>query len=136
MSIPGYKRKTKAATWLSAFPVVLVIRAQPVKPRRRVRAYRRIRKVSVKRAKVYAEVYLPMRAQFLAEHPKCAVFPAKASEDVHHIYGRHGKLLTWKPGFLAVSRVGHEYIQYHQREAQAKGWLAKPGEWGKQPSKE
>lgn len=133
MSLPGYKRKTKAATWLSAFPVVRVIKAQSVKPRRR---WRTISPRSPARQKIYDEIYIPMVIELLKENPKCAVYPQLDSEDAHHIRGRRLRLLTYKPFLLAVSRIGHVWIHSHPRLAQAKGWLAKPGEWGKQPSKE
>ena len=55
-------------------------------------------------------------------------FPCRVSE-VHHIRGRRGKLLRDKRYWLAVSRVGHQWIHAHPKESKERGWL---GPWGKQ----
>jgi len=54
---------------------------------------------------------------------RCAVFPHLMADQTHHIYGRRGKLLLWRPGWLHVSQRGHDFIRDFPIEAKAKGWL-------------
>lgn len=90
---------------------------QRVKPPQRTK----LNPVSKKRAGENAE-YLKLKAQFLKDNPRCAVYPTKASTDVHHRRGRIGALLTDTRYFLAVSMAGHRWIEEHPQEAYEKGW--------------
>ncbi len=47
---------------------------------------------------------------YLANHPRCAVFPELKSNQVHHIAGRIGKKLLDQKYWLAVSDAGHTKI--------------------------
>lgn len=47
----------------------------------------------------------------------------------HHVFGRQGVLLTWVPGFKAVSAQGHRWIDANREAARAHGWLAPKGQW-------
>lgn len=55
-------------------------------------------------------------------------FPCHVTE-IHHKRGRRGKLLLDKRYWMPVSRVGHQWIHAHPKEAKERGWL---GLWGKQ----
>ena len=52
--------------------------------------------------------------------------------EVHHRYGRQGKLLRWKPGWLAVSKQGHRWIHAHPEQSRERGWIAPQGQWNNQ----
>lgn len=71
-----------------------------------------IRKVSKKRA-IDNQRYLKLRAKFLADHPRCAVYPTLESVEVHHAMGRIGCLLCDTTHWVAVSRAGHQLIEYN-----------------------
>lgn len=78
--------------------------------------------------------YLQLRQEFLAKHPKCVVFPALNSCDVHHSFGRRGALLTEVRLWIPVSRLGHQFIDANRNEARKRSWngiplLAPLGEW-------
>ena len=47
----------------------------------------------------------------------------------HHIYGKQGKLLLWKQGWLPVSEVGHKWIHENPEEARKRGWLCSEQQW-------
>jgi hypothetical protein len=93
------------------------------------RAYKRpnkakpIRKMSKKR-EIQNREYLKLRAKFLKENPKCAIF-GNPSVEVHHTFAdskRSAHFLdvsTW----MAVSRAGHNYIHDKPIRAREKGWL-------------
>jgi hypothetical protein len=81
-----------------------------------------IRKVSKKREILNAE-YKIARLEFLAENKKCAVYPNLDSTEIHHKKGRIGKLLIDKRYFLAVSRLGHIFIENNPNIAREKGWI-------------
>ena len=51
--------------------------------------------------------------------------------DVHHIRGRAGKLLCDTRYWKLVCRTCHKHIHSHIEESRKRGWIAKPGEWGK-----
>lgn len=78
--------------------------------------------------------YLRLRQEFLAKHPKCVVFPALNSCDVHHAFGRRGPLLTEVKLWIPVSRLGHCWVDANRNEARQRSWngiplLAPLGEW-------
>lgn len=68
-----------------------------------------INKVSAKKAKELAE-YTVKRKKFLAENPRCAVYPKLMATDVHHKKGRVGSLFLDETWWLPVSRIGHNFI--------------------------
>lgn len=74
-------------------------------------------------------VYLPVKKQFLIEHPICQCCDKKPSKDIHHTRGRVGALLTDTRYFLAACRPCHSWIGEHPAEAREKGWLCQPGLW-------
>lgn len=96
-----------------------------------------IRKVSVERSKRLRE-YAKRRVWFLAKHPKCAVFPDRRSNEIHHTRGRIGRLLNDERFWVPVSRKGHEWINSHPAEARERHWgelplLCAVGQWNTVP---
>lgn len=86
------------------------------------------------------KVYRDRKPIFLAkpENVYCPVWDAygpgiarKRTEDVHHTRGRAGELLLDERFWLAVSRMGHDWIQKNPDKARAKGWLCERGQWNK-----
>lgn len=83
-----------------------------------------IRKVSKKRA-VENREYLKLRAKFLAENPRCAVYPELMATDVHHMASGKDRAKhyldvdTW----MSVSRAAHNWIHENPREARQLGYL-------------
>lgn len=67
-------------------------------------------------------VYRARRLVFLRDHPRCAVYPDIASEDVHHVKLR-GKHLLDESTWMAVSRVAHNEIHSHPAWAYEHGYL-------------
>jgi hypothetical protein len=115
-----YSRKTRPAPWTRLKP------AQDAKPSRRSYRVNKARRTLLK-------AYKAQRKAFLAKHPRCEVLPNLRSEEINHKFGRTGKLFLWEKGWIAVSRFGHAWIHQNVKAAQELGWLAKQGEWGKQP---
>ena len=54
-------------------------------------------------------------------------------DDVHHTHGKLGKLLRYKPWWLGVSRIGHQWIEANKTEARLRGWLCEIGKFNVQP---
>ncbi len=84
------------------------------------------------RSRSYAarmKVYRARVRIFLSLHPFCAVFPKTASNQVHHRFGRVGRLLLWEPGWIGVSAAGHDWIQRNPAAARKRGLLAPMGAW-------
>ena len=87
----------------------LIIDPKPLKREKKKRVP--IRKLSLKRI-AEEKVYKVVRAEYLAEHPKCEVRGCgNKSVEVHHKSGRVGDLLTDKRYFLAVCRGCHQKIE-------------------------
>lgn len=86
------------------------------------RAIKPIKQISDKRA-IKLKEYSKLRKQFLKENPKCAVYPYLPSNEIHHVRGRNGSLLTDTRYFLAVSRVGHQQIEMNPDWAREKGFI-------------
>jgi hypothetical protein len=80
-----------------------------------------INKVSQKRSKELAE-YTHKKKKFLAENPRCAVFPKQTAIDIHHIRGKIGSRFLDERYWLAVSRDGHNWIHDNEEEASKQGW--------------
>jgi hypothetical protein len=88
-----------------------------------------------------------MAKDFIACHPAWAECPVASTipelrdghkyghrinrriTEVHHRFGRRGKLLLERRWFLGVSRLGHRWIHMHPEEAQKRGWIGPPGTW-------
>lgn len=66
--------------------------------------------------------YHRLRDAFLAEHPRCAVFPERKATEIHHTRGR-GRFLLDTSTWLAVSRAGHEKIEVERAWARERGFL-------------
>jgi hypothetical protein len=73
--------------------------------------------------------YPDRRAAFLKAHPRCQVCGRRKSRDVHHSFGRLGKLLLNQELWLAVCRVCHDWVHQHPGQARIMGWLAAKGRW-------
>lgn len=105
-----------------------------------------LRRVSAKRAKE-SRIYAAKRAAYLGAHRYCEWFieqgttPEKEvietgvtfidglrvvvphSVEIHHRNGRSGKNYLDEKTWMAVSRIGHEWIHQNPREARARGWI-------------
>jgi hypothetical protein len=53
---------------------------------------------------------------------------AKLNE-VHHMFGRRGRLLNWQPGWMPVSKQGHRWVHANIREARRLCFYAPLGFW-------
>jgi hypothetical protein len=102
-------------------------KVRPTKGRRRVRP------MSARRAAALLE-YAKAKRQFLAANPKCQRVGCRHdSEDLHHIRGRVGALLTMQEFWKALCRRCHNWVGDHPKEARSEGLLCQPGEWNKVP---
>lgn len=77
-------------------------------------------------------VYKLVRDTFLENHGRCAVCRERKSDEVHHKRGRIGKLLCNVAYFVPVCMECHAWIGAYPATARAMGWLAQPGDWGRQ----
>lgn len=64
---------------------------------------------------------------------KCVFNERILVSQCHHFRGRLGRLLIAKQFWLAVSDKGHRFIHDHIGIARKLGWIAKSGDWNKQP---
>ncbi len=133
MSIRGYVKTQKPALWtlVKRLRVEAKKSGKPLKlhlPRRSS-----IRRRSAKQRERMTE-YAILRARFLQRNRWCPVIRGERATEIHHIRGRAGKLLLDTRYWLAVGERGHRWIHDNPAKAQERGWLAKLGEWGKQPS--
>lgn len=101
------RRKTKPALW------TLTRKRQPNLKAKRLREYRKA-----------AKAFLVGKV--------CPVTGQPASQ-IHHVFGRLGRLLLWQPGWIGVSAYGHDLIHRHPEIARERGWLAEKGNWNRQP---
>lgn len=53
--------------------------------------------------------------------------------EVHHVYGRAGRLLQDERWWMAVSKQGHRWIHENEDFARALGWLCPKGHWNTHP---
>jgi hypothetical protein len=74
-----------------------------------------VRAVSKKRAALM-RVYSKRAAEFLAEHPRCARCPQRATE-VHHMAGRIGARLLDESRWMALCRTCHRWATEHPAAA-------------------
>lgn len=90
-----------------------------------------IRKVSSVRARQLRE-YRKLKADFLLANPicfACKKVVAEGYRDLHHVFGRVGRLLCWTPGFRTVHSDCHQWIHDHPESARMIGLLADLGQW-------
>lgn len=87
-----------------------------------------LRQRSSKQSRII-RLYNSLRIDFMVQHPKCAVFPNKSSESIHHVRGRISTLLIDQRFWLATSLIGHRWIDEHRDEARKLGFLAERGDW-------
>lgn len=79
--------------------------------------------------------YARDRKDFLIENPWCAwglrQNPPEyiRSEQIHHKFGRIGRLLNYQPGWLAVSAKGHDWINRNPAAARGLGLLCQLGQY-------
>lgn len=95
------------------------------KPLKRRIVIRRRSRACDKRMKTYRE----QAKIFLAQNPKCAVLFGRRSTEIHHRFGRRGRLLLWQPGWLAVSALAHAAIHRLPAEARRQGLIGPVGTW-------
>lgn len=95
------------------------------------RAYR-LNRVSPKRRQANVE-YARLRAAFLKGEPICQRCRVAASEEVHHLRGRAGKLLLYVPCWMALCSACHRWVTDNPEGARKSGLLSAVGDWGRQP---
>ncbi len=96
-------------------------KTEKVKPEPKKRAP--IRPMSKKLSKE-RKTYRELREEFLSrpENMFCAVYPSIPSSQVHHMAGRIGELLNDTSKWLAVSDIGHEWIETHPELSRERGF--------------
>jgi hypothetical protein len=120
-------KKTKAANWISAFPEQ---RKQPTSESYQGCQHRS--EIGGMRERVYQGI----AKMFLELHRFCQ--PCKEqndirrSQDVHHMRGREGLLLSDVRYFLPVCRQHHGWIEANKEDARKKGWQADQGDFRRQ----
>jgi len=96
--------------------------------------------IAKKSKKAIAEdaIYMPIRNEYMKEHPVCECCNEVASNEIHHVMGRVGyadkdarprgiKLLWDKRYFMAVCRACHNEIHFGSPEwAREQGYMKKP----------
>ncbi len=96
--------------------------------------YRSVNPISDKRRKE-RRAYIKAKNLFLEANPFCAWGLAQVppqmipSSQVHHKFGRIGRLLLWEPGWLAVSQQGSVWIHSNIMYARALGLICEVGCW-------
>lgn len=85
---------------------------------------KRINQVS-KRRKKENEEYLRLRAIYLTANPVCQRCKRVPSSQLHHKFGREGKLLCHVPGFMASCPECHRWIEENRAEAEKQGWIVR-----------
>lgn len=102
-------------------------RAQ-AKAREKARTAKRasIKQVSSKHAAELQE-YHKVRAEYLAKHPNCEIFPDELATEIHHRRGRLGAFLTNTRYFMAVGANAHRLIHANPAWAHQQGYLLSRG---------
>lgn len=145
-------QKQPKAPWVTAFPSQVHATQTDTTKVSKSKTFKRIRRVSKAKAASHAQ-YVKEAREFVAkakEFQVCPVFasfdvlPIKARKmltfksgrlkcsklnEVHHVFGRAGRLLLWKPGWLAVSKWGHRVIHAFPDVARRIGWMAPEHIW-------
>ena len=138
----GYIKKTKPALWRSLPSVRRQERAQAKRLDERKRTQpaanqtprKHIRKQTTKLARDRAQYRKEVKAWLAEGHQYCTAHLVTTGRLVkaiqcHHRFGRRGKLLLWKPGWLPVSQEGHDWINSHPKEAQELKLIGPKGTW-------
>jgi hypothetical protein len=133
MSLRGYVKKTKPANWTVAFPATRSAAAfhGEVKKKRRPSVQHRYRREAREFVEAHAGKSCPvwlsvpeLRSGRKYGHP----ISGKVTE-VHHRFGRVGRLLRWQAGWLGVSKQGHRWIHEHVEKARELGFVGPVGTW-------
>jgi len=134
MSLRGYIKKGKPALWVTMRCGKSVAEVRPGKSPRRSN---NVRRETPKRAAEQRQ-YLKRSREWLVgkycivtrllheQDPRVFVLPAN---QVHHIFGRRGRLLNWEPGWAEVSDFGQRWIHNHPAEAMKLGLIGPTGTW-------
>lgn len=96
---------------------------EEVKPRKP------IRHTSTARAKQLRE-YRKVKYAFLCEHTRCEVCKRPlifAERELHHAYGRNGRLLCWVPGFRCLCHRCHSAVHLLPTLAIERGYMGPMG---------
>jgi hypothetical protein len=149
MSLREYKRRGKPALWLSvagAKPVrgpVRVTTPSPVRTQR-ISPVSKIRRSEMAEYRKEAQAFV---REVVSRGETCPVVeaveelkngrrygcPVSAKlNEVHHKFGRCGKLLLWKPGWLCLSKAGHRWVHQNIEKARECGWICGRGDWNSQ----
>lgn len=158
MSLRGYIPVTKSAPWMEAFPEQIQRFVAPLLTRDQIghdsnfvkrifpkRVY--IRRNGEKRSGAQS-LYRGEAREFIKEcnrnggqcivvssmpelfHGTLYGHPISARlNEVHHVFGKIGRLLRWVPGWMPVSKQGHRWIHANPEEARKRGWLGPIGTW-------
>lgn len=96
---------------------------QPLTRKTPLRCHAKLRPVSAKRAKENRE-YTKKRRMFLEANPLCQICQNTFSSEVHHRFGRIGKMLNDLTGFMAICSYCHRRVHEHPKWARENGFLA------------
>lgn len=113
------------------------------KPRRRLRAVSRGRAAELRLYRQEAAAFVAAAVKRGETCPVVNMIQTNASKpwmrygqpvstrivEVHHRYGRAGKLLRWQPGWSAMSKQGHRFVHQHPEWAQQHGFIGPVGTW-------
>lgn len=93
------------------------------KKQKEVKQRKPIRPMSKKLAKE-RKTYRELREEFLSrpENLFCAVYPSIPASQVHHMAGRIGSMLNDTSLWLAVSDVGHRWLEENPKLAKERGF--------------
>lgn len=145
MSLYGYKKKSRPAPWLGAFPSQRQAPSQSLikgSPRRRKpvpKVSRRRQRTSALAAAVAREVVSEAQGR---PCPAVAAVPELREgmaygwpisyrvTDAHHMRGRAGSLLADKRGLVGLSRLGHRWVEANKDKARELWLLCPRGLWG------
>ena len=153
MSLRGYKPKWKKALWTKMRNAPKTVVEKRAKRCRRVSKSLSKRKIEYYRERNawllmldnhLCKACLPivMHKAKLGEisHPVFGpvkipywLMTPKAATECHHTHGRVGKLLLFKPWWIAVCSDCHKWIHSNPERARELGLLCAIGEWNTQP---
>src|SRR5271168_2584092 len=109
MALFGYIRKGKPAPWKEAFPAQVRTAAKEPKPKKVRKPIKQQSTVRSWETRKYRSRSLKFLKQLVEANQRCPVTGAAlmlGDVQMHHKFGRRGKLLLWEPGWIAVSSVG------------------------------
>lgn len=131
-----YKKKTKPAAWVSAFPK----QAKALHPENSSAGGVKARSHS---QAVRMAIYNAINELYICSHPYCEachlIWPNERRallrhwrDDTHHLLGKDGLLLFDVRHFKSVCRRAHQWIDANPDAARKLGLLADKGDWNKQ----